>query len=132
MPVINKVLVAHYEARGRPPTPTLGFDGFMMTPTPAGRYRVAYCARHSSQRRYRTWSLFRWGSDVKEDGGKVFVMHDGKWTYVAVCGLDRDAIAQYAWDQSEVHEEGQRRHCSSVHRNEDLERQAQHRSSCAV
>jgi hypothetical protein len=95
---INKVLAAHYEARGGPPTPTMGFDGFMMTPTPAGRYRVAYCARHSSQRRYRTWSLFRWGSEVKEEGGKVLVMHNGKWTDVATCGLDREAIAQYAWD----------------------------------
>lgn len=70
----------------------------MMMPTPAGRYRVAYCARHSSPRRYRTWSLFRWGSEVKEEGGKVLVKHDGKWTDVAVCGLNRDAIVQYAYE----------------------------------
>ena len=35
---------------------------------------------------------------MKEEGGKVLVMHEGKWTDVAVCGLDREAIAQYAWD----------------------------------
>ena len=98
LPAPRKDLLAgHYEATGGPSTPRMGRDGFMMTPTPAGRYRVAGCARHSSTGRYKAWSMFRWGSPMKDEGGKVFVMHDGKWTDVAVVGITRAEILDSCW-----------------------------------
>lgn len=84
----TKVLAAMYDGFGGPKNARMGDDGFEAGPTDPGEYRVAYCGRHSS-RRYRGWSTFRWGSDVREEAGKVFVMHDGKWTDVADYGLDR-------------------------------------------
>jgi hypothetical protein len=91
----TKVLVTSYDAVGGPETSSMGDDGFEMGPTDAGRYRVAYCGRHSSKR-YRGWSTFRWGSAVKEEGGKVFVMHEGKWTDIEGYGLDRKQVTEYS------------------------------------
>jgi hypothetical protein len=77
----SKVLAATYNAVGGPKNPEMGEDGFMAGPTDAGRYRVARYGRHSSLR-YRGWSTFLWRSPVKEEGGKVFVMHNGEWADV--------------------------------------------------
>lgn len=91
----TKVLAAMYDGFGGPKNARMGDDGFEAGPTDPGEYRVAYCGRHSS-RRYRGWSTFRWGSEVKEEAGKVLVMHDGKWTDVAGYGLDRKQITDYS------------------------------------
>jgi hypothetical protein len=91
----SKVLVATYEGVGGPQTSALGGDGFEMGPTDAGTYRVAYCGRHSSTR-YRGWSTFRWGAAVKEEAGKVFVMHNGKWADIEDYGLDRQQVTDYS------------------------------------
>jgi hypothetical protein len=91
----SKVLAASYNAVGGPKDPVMGADGFKAGPTDAGRYRVARYGRHSSLR-YRGWSTFLWRSPVKDEGGKVFVMHNGEWADVEKYGLTRDAIVDFS------------------------------------
>lgn len=90
----TKVLAATYAAVGGPKDPKMAADGFMAGPTDPGRYRVAYYGRHSSIR-YPGFSTFLWGSPVKEEGGKVLVMHRGAWTNVEKYGLNRAQIVEF-------------------------------------
>ena len=71
-------VVATFDAVGGPAALQKFPDGFWAGPTDAGVYRVARCGRHSSPS-YPEWSKIRWGSEIKEEGGSIFVKHDGRW-----------------------------------------------------
>jgi hypothetical protein len=91
----RQVIVAKYDAVGGPEVAAIGGDGFTAGPTDAGRYRVAYCGKHSS-RRYATWSKIKWGTEIKEEGGNVLVKHKGKWTALSnLTTVDKDDLVNY-------------------------------------
>src|SRR5262245_29342201 len=92
--MLTHVLVKRYDAFGGPVRRGTGGDGFPTGPTDAGTYRVSHCGRHSSHR-YKSWSTFRWGSAVKQENGKVLVMHDGRWSDVQIVGLTPEMIEAY-------------------------------------
>lgn len=88
-------MAATYAGMGGPNEAKMAADGFTAGPTEPGRYRVAYHGRHSSLR-YPGFSTFLWGSEVKEEGGKVLVMHRGAWTNVEKYGLNRVQVIEYS------------------------------------
>jgi len=75
----NKVIVGIYDAVGGPKTPIMRADGYQAGPTDKGEYVIAYCAKHSSPRMYRTWSNIRWGTPLRERKGILEVYINGKW-----------------------------------------------------
>lgn len=77
-----RVVVAKFDAVGGPAVLAKAGDGYWAGPTDKDTYRAARCGRHSSPS-YPTWSTVRWGSEIKEEGGHIKVMHDGKWQYLA-------------------------------------------------
>lgn len=74
----SRVVVATFDAVGGPAALSKADDGYYAGPTDAGVYRVALCGKHSSPS-YPDWSKIRWGSEIKEEGGAIFVKHDGRW-----------------------------------------------------
>lgn len=74
----KRVKVAMFDAVGGPSVLQKASDGYFAGPTDSGIYRMARCGRHSSPS-YPDWSKIRWGSEIKEEGGEIKVMHDGKW-----------------------------------------------------
>jgi hypothetical protein len=88
-----RVKVASFEAVGGPAQATRSpGDTFWAGPTDAGTYRVHKCGRHSSPS-YPAWSKIRWGSDIKEEKGEVWVRHDGRWqTLKSLTTVTRDEL----------------------------------------
>jgi hypothetical protein len=78
-----RAVVASFDAVGGPSKLSKADDGYWAGPTDAGEYRVSHCGRHSSPS-YPDWSKIRWGSEIREVGGAVQVMHDGKWQALKV------------------------------------------------
>ena len=72
------VTVAEFDAVGGPSKLVKAADGYYAGPTDAGVYRISHCGRHSSPS-YPDWSRVRWGSEIKEQDGEIWVMHDSKW-----------------------------------------------------
>lgn len=94
----EKVVVATYAGKGGPQKAEMGGDGFTAGPTDAGTYILAYCGKHSSSR-YKAWSRIRWGSKIKERGGKLYVRHDGRWRRLSsLSSVSRDDIKTYHRD----------------------------------
>jgi hypothetical protein len=73
-----RFVVATFDAVGGPAALAKADDGYYAGPTDAGTYRLLRCGKHSSPS-YPVWSKIRWGSAIKEEGGAIKVMHDGKW-----------------------------------------------------
>ena len=93
-----KVIVGSYAGKGGPKAALLGGDGFEAGPTDAGTYVLAYCGKHSSSR-YQAWSRIRWGSQLKERGGHIYVQHDGRWVKLSsLSSVSRDDIMAYHRD----------------------------------
>jgi hypothetical protein len=76
--MVQRVKVAMFEAVGGPSVLQKASDGYYAGPTDTGIYRMARCGKHSSPS-YPDWSKIRWGSEIKEEGREIKVMHDGKW-----------------------------------------------------
>lgn len=94
----KKVIVATYAGKGGPRKSEMGGDGFSAGPTDSGNYVLAYCGAHSSQR-YQAWSRIRWGSQIEERGGKLYVKHDGRWRrFSSLTSVTRDDIMAYHRD----------------------------------
>jgi len=74
----KRVKVATFDAVGGPAELHSASDGYYAGPTDAGIYQMSHCGRHSSPS-YPDWSKIRWGSEIKEEGGQIWVMHDKKW-----------------------------------------------------
>jgi hypothetical protein len=74
----QRVKVGTFDAVGGPSALQKASDGFVAGPTDAGLYRMVRCGKHSSPS-YPDWSKIRWGSGLKEEGGEIKVMHDGRW-----------------------------------------------------
>lgn len=72
-----QAIKAFFDAVGGPATPTMGSDGYMKTPTPAGAYRVASIGRHVSKWKYPL-SKIPWGTKLIQAGGRFAVDLDGK------------------------------------------------------
>ena len=91
----SRVVAATYDAVGGPSKLVQAADGYWAGPTDPGQYRVAKCGRHSSPS-YPVWSKIRWGSDIKETGGKLFVMHNGAFKPLSELSptLSKDDIKQ--------------------------------------
>jgi len=88
-----KWIVAEFDGVGGPAALAAAPDGFTAGPTDAGIYRVAYCGKHSSSR-YAAWSKIRWGSEIKEEAGKILVKQDGKFKPLSELspGMTRDMV----------------------------------------
>jgi hypothetical protein len=80
---MSRAIVASFDAVGGPSKISKEPDGYWAGPTDAGNYRVSHCGKHSSPS-YPDWSKIRWGSEIKEVGGELQVMHDGKWQALKV------------------------------------------------
>lgn len=92
---LTKVIVATYDGVGGPRKASKFNDGFVGGPTDKGTYVLAYCGKHSSSR-YKKWSRIRWGSALKERGGKIYVQHNGKWrTLSSLTPATREELIQY-------------------------------------
>jgi L,D-transpeptidase catalytic domain len=75
----RRAMVATFDAVGGPSKLVKApGDRYYAGPTDAGTYRVSHCGKHSSPS-YPMWSKIRWGSEIKEEGGEIMVMHDKKW-----------------------------------------------------
>ncbi len=91
----SKVLVRSYSAFGGPEFSFMASDGHEAGPTDEGEYRVAYCGRHSSKR-YPTWSKIPWGAKLKDEGGAIIVLFEGKWRRLSdVVELSKTDIEEY-------------------------------------
>lgn len=91
----NLVKVASFEAVGGPAALYKAPDGYYAGPTDKGTYRMARCGKHSSPS-YPVWSKIRWGSAIKEEGGEIKVMHDGRWQPLKVVSptMTRDELVE--------------------------------------
>lgn len=91
----NLVKVAAFDAVGGPNALSKAADGYYAGPTDQGTYRMARCGKHSSPS-YPEWSKIRWGSAIKEEGGEIKVMHDGKWQALKVVSprMTKDALVE--------------------------------------
>lgn len=91
----KRVRVATFDAVGGPAKLQSASDGFFAGPTDAGVYRMSHCGRHSSPS-YPDWSKIRWGSEIKEERGEIWVMHDKKWQPLKVLSpnLSKDILKQ--------------------------------------
>lgn len=96
--MVERVIVATYDGVGGPRTSSTFGDGYEGGPTDAGTYILLYCGKHSS-RRYAAWSKIRWGSKLREQGGKVYVRHKGRWRSLSsLTPVTRDQIIEYHKD----------------------------------
>jgi hypothetical protein len=95
----NLVKVATFDAVGGPAASFNAPDGFSAGPTDQGTYLVSRCGKHSSPS-YPEWSKIRWGSAIKEEGGEIKVMHDGKWQLLKVVSprMTKEALIQRNFD----------------------------------
>ncbi len=71
-----------FEAVGGPITPVMGSDGFPAGPTNKGKFVIARCGRHASNR-YAYWSRIEWGTPLKEEAGMLYVKMRGTWKKLA-------------------------------------------------
>ncbi len=83
MRAMARVKVAEFSAVGGPAKLQHASDGFVAGPTDAGKYRIHSIRKHSSPS-YPTWSKIKWGSEVKDIGGEIHVMHDGRFQLLSV------------------------------------------------
>jgi RHS repeat-associated protein len=79
---LKKVIVNSLMAAGGPSKSQMGSDGFMMTPTDSGKFRIFGSWAHSSSR-YPAWSAVPWGSKLKERRGKLYIKVRGKWSLLS-------------------------------------------------
>lgn len=79
-----RFIVATFDGVGGPAALSKAEDDkYYAGPTDAGTYRLLRCGKHSSPS-YPVWSKIRWGSEIKEEGGEIKVMHDGKWQLLKI------------------------------------------------
>lgn len=67
-----------FEAVGGPATPGMGDDNYPTGPTDKGKFVIARCGKHSSNR-YPIWSKVEWGTPLKEDAGILYVKVKDVW-----------------------------------------------------